>query len=72
MKPFALSLQYPRENGSALSVYWPPSYNNLIIFFEELTKSVRMGLSAYGNIIVMGDFNIDINKDAFCEKEYFN
>ena len=45
------------------SVYRPPSYNNLIIFFEELTKSVCKALNRYDNIIVMGDFNIDINKD---------
>ena len=45
------------------SVYRPPSYNNLIIFFEELTKSVCKALNKYDNIIVMGDFNIDINKD---------
>ena len=45
------------------SVYRPPSYTNLIIFFEELTKSVCKALNRYDNIIVMGDFNIDINKD---------
>ena len=45
------------------SVYRPPSYNNLIIFFEELTKSVCKALNRYDNSIVMGDFNIDINKD---------
>ena len=57
------------------SVYRPPSYNNLIIFFEELTRSVSKSLNTYDNIIVMGDFNIDINKneaighdklDVFC------
>ena len=45
------------------SVYRLPSYNNLIIFSEELTKSVCKALNKYDNIIVMGDFNIDINKD---------
>ena len=45
------------------SVYRPPSYNNLIIFFEELTKSVCKALNTYDDIIIMGDFNIDINKD---------
>ena len=45
------------------SVYRPSSYDNLIIFFEELTKSVCKALNTYDNIIVMGDFNIDINKD---------
>ena len=57
------------------SVYRPPSYNNLIILFEELTKSVCKALNTYDNIIVMSNFNIDINKydaigheklDVFC------
>ena len=38
-------------------------YNNIIIFFEEPTKSVCKTLNTYDNIIVIGDFNIDINKD---------
>ena len=52
-----------RKKWICFSVYRPPSYNNLIIFFEELNKSVCKALSTYDNIIVMGDFNIDINKD---------
>ena len=35
----------------------------LTFFFEELTKSVCNALNTYDNIIIMGDFNIDINKD---------
>ena len=35
----------------------------LPFFFEELTKSVCNALNTYDNIIIMGDFNIDINKD---------
>ena len=45
------------------SVYRLPSYNNLIIFFEGLTKSICKALNTYDNVILMGDFNIDINKD---------
>ena len=57
-------------------MYRPPSYNNVIIFFEELTKSVCKALNTYDNIIVMGDFNIHTNKnetighdklDVFCD-----
>ena len=56
--------------------YRPPFYNNLIILFEELTSSVCKALNTYDNIIVMGDFNIDVNKgegighdkiDVFCD-----
>ena len=53
----------------------PPSYNSRIIFFEELTNSACEALNTYDKIIVMGDFNIDLNKgegkgydklDVFC------
>ena len=44
-------------------MYRPHSYNILIFFFEELTKSVCNALNTYDNIIVMGNFKIDINKD---------
>ena len=57
------------------SVYRPPSYNNLIIPFEELTKSVCMALSTCDNFIVMDDFNSHVKGedighdklDAFCD-----
>ena len=64
-----------KKKWICFSLCRPPSYNNLIIFFEELTKSVSKSLNTYDNIIVMGDFNIDINKnqpighdklDVFC------
>ena len=64
-----------KKKWICFNVYRPPSYDNLIIFFEELTKSVCKSLNTYDNIIVMGDFNIDINKneatdhdklDVFC------
>ena len=77
MKPFALSSPYPRENVSALvCIDRLPSYNNTLVFCEELTKSVCMALKAYHNIRVIGDFTIDVNKgegighdklDVFCD-----
>ena len=45
-----------------LSVYRPPTSTNLDIFFEELTNSLSKAVNTYGNLIVMGDFNIDMNK----------
>ena len=45
-----------------LSVYRPPTSTNLDIFFEELTNSLSKAVNTYGNLIVMGDFNIDLNK----------
>ena len=64
-----------KKKWICFSVYRPPSYNNLIIFFEELTKSVCKSLNTFDNIIVIGDFNVDVNKneaighgklDVFC------
>ena len=52
-----------RKKWICFSAYRPASYNNLIIFFEELNKSICKALNTYDSIIVMGDFNIDINKD---------
>ena len=65
-----------KKKWICFSVCRPPSYNNIIIFFEELTKSVWMTLNTNDNIMVMDDFNININKyegigydklDVFCD-----
>ena len=45
-----------------LSVYRPPSPNNIVTFFEELTDSLNRAINSYENITLMGDFNIDIKK----------
>ena len=55
--------EYLRKNESAFGVYRPPFYNNLIISFEELTKSLCMALNTCDNIVEIVDFNIDVNKD---------
>ena len=44
------------------SVYRSPNNENLLSFFDELTLSLTKATLNYENIIVMGDFNIDINK----------
>ena len=45
-----------------LSVYRPPTSTNLDIFFEELTNSLSKAVNKYDNLIVMANFNIDLNK----------
>ena len=47
-----------------LWVYRSPFYNNFIIFFEKLTKFVCIVLNTCDNVIVMCDFNINVNKDV--------
>ena len=41
-----------------LSVYRPALPNNIVTFFEELTDSLSRAINNYGNIILMGDFNL--------------
>ena len=43
------------------SVYRPPTQNNLECFFNEVTTSLSQARVLCDNLIVMGDFNIDIN-----------
>ena len=51
-----------KKKWFCLSVYRPPTSTNVDIFFEELRNSLSKAVNKYGNLIVMGDFNIDLNK----------
>ena len=48
-----------------MSVYRPPSSSDIDTFFAELTISLSKAVNKFDNLIVMGDFNIDITKDYF-------
>ena len=58
-----------------LNIYRPPNPNNMNTFFDEITACLSKAAVKYKNIIIMGDFNIDIkNKglgygklDTFCD-----
>ena len=41
------------------SIYRPPEYSNLTIFFDEITTTLSKALLKYENIILMEGFNID-------------
>ena len=41
------------------SIHRPPDPGNLLIFFEEISVSLKVILK-YQNIIIMEDFNIDL------------
>ena len=63
-----------KKKWFCLSVYRPPSPNNIVTFSEELTDSLSRAINNYDNIILMGDFNIDIKKEnstAYDELEEF-
>ena len=47
-----------------MSIYRPPLYANLLNFFVEITLSINKAALNYENLIVMGDFHIDINSSG--------
>ena len=51
-----------KKKWFCLGIY-RPSPKNVVTFFEELTDSRRRAIENYGNIILMGDFNITIKKE---------
>ena len=46
-----------------MSVYRPPPSPNIDTFFDELTIYLSKAINEFCNLIVMGDFNIDITKE---------
>ena len=45
------------------SLYRPPEISNIDLFFENLSTSLNNALDKYGNVILMGDINIDTSSD---------
>ena len=46
-----------------MSVYRQPSSSNIDTFFAKLTISLSTAVNKFDNLIIMGDFNIDITKE---------
>ena len=62
-----------KKKWICFSIYRPPSPVNIQTFFEEMNEVISKALCKYENLIVMGDFNIDI-KSSNSDKdklEYF-
>ena len=63
-----------RKTGFCMGIYRPPKFKNLDTFFKEVSDCLSKASLTYENIIIMGDFNIDINTagikvdklDEFC------
>ena len=51
-----------KKKWFCFSAYRPPTSTNLDLLFEELTNSLSKAVNKYDNLIVMGDFNIDLNE----------
>ena len=62
------------KNWVIFGIYRPQDYPNLLGFFKELGKYLNQASENYDNLIVMGDFNIDVRQtspelhklDEFC------
>ena len=53
---------FPKKKWFCLSTK-PPSPNNIVTFFKELTNSLGRAIHNYDSSILMGDFNIDTKKE---------
>ena len=68
-------ITFSKKKWVNFSIYRPPNRENLTNSFEEMTTSLAKVTSNYENIIVMGDFKIDIkckgvgseNLSDFCD-----
>ena len=52
-----------KKRWFCMSVYRPPTSSNIDTFFAELTISLSKAVNKFDNLIIMGDFNIDITKE---------
>ena len=52
-----------KKRWFCMSVYKPPSSSNMDTFFAESTTSLSKAVNKFDNLIIMGDFNIDIAKE---------
>ena len=78
IEPICSEITISKKKWFCISIYRPPDYNNLRIFFCELTLN-KAGRN-YDSFMIMGDFNIDINSlgngcklvDEFCDLFYLS
>ena len=49
-----------RKKWTCFSICRPPSTVNIETFFEEMNEVISKALCKYENLVVVGDFNIDI------------
>ena len=61
-----------KKNWCIIFVYRPPHSNNKKVFFSELTTSLNQATNKYDNIIVMGDLNIDTQKNGADTSHYLS
>ena len=59
MSVSVLSLNF-KEKVDLFSIHRPPSTGNIKTFFKEMNEVFSKALCKYEKLIVLGDFNIDI------------
>ena len=57
-----MEITISKKRWFCMSVYRPPSSSNIDTFFDELTISLSKAVNKFDNLVIMGDFNIDITK----------
>ena len=57
-------LTFTSKKWIYFSIYRSPESSNLSTFFEELTTSLSKAILKYENLLIMGDFNIDMKSKA--------
>ena len=55
-----LELTVSNKKWFILFAYRPPQENNKHVFFNELNETLSKAVNSYGNLIVIGDLNIDV------------
>ena len=68
-------LTIAKKKWLCLGIHRPPTPENLVSFFEELTGRLIKGSNFFENFIILGDFNIDVKVagrvldklDEFCD-----
>ena len=55
-----LEVNIAKRKWAIFNIY-RPSCKSIDLFFNELTKLIDLAINKYENIVVMGDFNIDIS-----------
>ena len=53
-------LAIAKKKWLCFSIHWPPTPENWVPFFEELTDCFSKGNESYESFIVLGDSNIDV------------
>ena len=57
-------ITFSKKKWVIFSIYRPPNVEYLTGFFEEMAISLTKVTSGYENILVMGDFHIDIKRKS--------